>query len=96
MLRNDLVPFLIKKRSDDIESLFEAMQWHIHYVGKGGIASFGISALDIAWRDVRGKQSGQALWQMAGGAMKTTWLLHHMSSVSAYPSIGTGLRRICS
>lgn len=24
------------------------MQWHIHYIGRSGIASFAISALDIA------------------------------------------------
>lgn len=68
MLRNDLAPFLIGRCGQDVEHLFEAMQWHIHYVGRGGVASFAISALDIALWDIRGKQSGQALWQMAGGA----------------------------
>jgi len=46
------------------------MQWHIHYVGRGGIASFAISACDIALWDLRGKRTGQPLWQMAGGKSK--------------------------
>lgn len=68
MIEYDLTPFLIGKDADDVESLYDSMQWHIHYTGRGGIASFAISALDIALWDLRGKRSGQALWQMAGGA----------------------------
>ena len=44
------------------------MQWHIHYVGRGGIASFAISACDIALWDLRGKNRELPLWKMAGGA----------------------------
>jgi L-alanine-DL-glutamate epimerase-like enolase superfamily enzyme len=47
------------------------MQWHIHYVGRGGIASFAISAIDIALWDIRGKKLGQPLWKMAGGTAQT-------------------------
>lgn len=68
MIRDDLAPFLIGKEAADVESLYDAMLWHIHYVGRGGIASFAISAVDIALWDLRGKRSGQPLWQMAGGA----------------------------
>ena len=68
MIEHDLTPFLIGKDASDIEALYDEMQWHIHYVGRGGIASFAISALDIALWDLRGKRTGQSLWQMAGGA----------------------------
>lgn len=68
MIDHDLTPFLIGKDASDVEALYDAMQWHIHYVGRGGIASFAISALDIALWDLRGKRNEQALWQMAGGA----------------------------
>ncbi|MGB0849109.1 MAG: mandelate racemase/muconate lactonizing enzyme family protein [Thiolinea sp.] len=68
MIEHDLTPFLLNRDADDIEGLYDAMQWHVHYVARGGIASFAISAVDIALWDLRGKQSGQALWQMAGGA----------------------------
>lgn len=68
MIDYDLIPFLLGKDATEIGALYEAMQWHIHYVGRGGIASFAISAIDIALWDLRGKRTGQALWQMAGGA----------------------------
>ncbi|MGB1256803.1 MAG: mandelate racemase/muconate lactonizing enzyme family protein [Thiolinea sp.] len=68
MIEHDLTPFLLGKDGTEIEALYDAMQWHVHYVARGGIASFAISALDIALWDIRGKRNGQALWQMAGGA----------------------------
>ncbi len=71
MLDHDLTPFLIGQNGEDVEALFDAMQWHVHYVARGGIASFAISAVDIALWDLRGKHTGQALWQMAGGVAQT-------------------------
>jgi L-alanine-DL-glutamate epimerase-like enolase superfamily enzyme len=68
MIRHDLTPFLIGKDATEVEALYDAMQWHVHYVARGGIASFAISAVDIALWDLRGKLLGQPLWQMAGGA----------------------------
>ena len=47
MIDHDLSPFLIGKSGADLEALYEAMQWHVHYVARGGIASFAISAADI-------------------------------------------------
>ena len=67
MIEHDLAPFLIGRDGADVEALYEAMQWHIHYVGRGGVASFAISALDIALWDMRGKTTGQSLLKMAGG-----------------------------
>ncbi|MGI9402574.1 MAG: mandelate racemase/muconate lactonizing enzyme family protein [Rhizobiaceae bacterium] len=68
MIEHDLAPFLIGKDGSQVEDLYEAMQWHVHYVARGGIASFAISAVDIALWDLRGKQTGQPLWKMAGGS----------------------------
>ena len=68
MIAHDLVPFLIGKDAREVEALYEAMQWHVHYVARGGIASFAISAVDIALWDLRGKAQGLPLWKMAGGA----------------------------
>ncbi|WP_368185354.1 mandelate racemase/muconate lactonizing enzyme family protein [Aestuariibius sp. HNIBRBA575] len=67
MIEHDLAPFLIGQDAQDVEALYDAMQWHVHYVARGGIASFAISALDIALWDLRGKRTGQPLWKMAGG-----------------------------
>jgi L-alanine-DL-glutamate epimerase-like enolase superfamily enzyme len=67
LIEYDLAPFLLGKEASQVEQLYEAMQWHVHYVGRGGIASFAISAVDIALWDLRGKSRGQPLWKMAGG-----------------------------
>ena len=53
MLDHDLAPFLIGQSAQDVEALYDAMQWHVHYVARGGIASFAISAVDIALWDLR-------------------------------------------
>ncbi len=71
MLDHDLAPFLMGQDARDIAALYDAMQWHVHYVARGGIASFAISALDIALWDIKGKRDKAPLWQMAGGAGKT-------------------------
>ncbi|WP_417243180.1 mandelate racemase/muconate lactonizing enzyme family protein [Celeribacter sp.] len=71
MITHDLTPFLIGKPAGDIDALYDGMQWHMHYVARGGIASFAISAIDIALWDLRGKRTGQPLWKMAGGAANT-------------------------
>ena len=68
MIRHDLAPFLIGRDGADVEALHDDMQWHVHYVGRGGIASFAISAIDIALWDGRGKRRGEPLWKMTGGA----------------------------
>lgn len=68
MIEHDLAPFLIGRDATPIEEIYDAMQWHVHYVARGGIASFAISAVDIALWDLRGKRLGQPLWKMAGGA----------------------------
>ena len=72
MLEHDLKPFLLGKSGDDIDNIYDEMFWHIHYVGRGGISSFAISAVDIALWDIRGKKEQRPLWQLAGGANNTT------------------------
>ncbi|WP_108397612.1 mandelate racemase/muconate lactonizing enzyme family protein [Devosia submarina] len=67
VLEHDLGPALVGKDAAQIEALHDAMWWHIHYVGRGGITSFAISAVDIALWDLRGKREALPLWQMAGG-----------------------------
>jgi L-alanine-DL-glutamate epimerase-like enolase superfamily enzyme len=68
MITHDLAPMLRGCDATDVEALHDAMQWHVHYVGRGGIAAFAISAVDIALWDLRGRRLGQPLWKMAGGA----------------------------
>lgn len=68
MIEHDFQNALIGKDGDDIAAIYDFLEWYIHYVGRGGIASFAISAVDIALWDIRCKKAGQPLWKMAGGA----------------------------
>ncbi|MEX0345106.1 MAG: mandelate racemase/muconate lactonizing enzyme family protein [Rhizobiaceae bacterium] len=67
MIEHDLAPHLIGQNGTQVEKIYDSMGWHIHYVGRGGIASFAISAVDIALWDLRGKRTGKPLWKLAGG-----------------------------
>lgn len=71
MIAHDLAPTLMGEDPAPVEDLHDAMLWHIHYVGRGGVAAFAVSALDTALWDLRGKARGEALWRMAGGAGQT-------------------------
>jgi L-alanine-DL-glutamate epimerase-like enolase superfamily enzyme len=68
MITHDFGPFLIGQEASNIAALNEAMDWHMHYVGRGGVLSFAISAVDIALWDLDLKAKGQSLVQAAGGA----------------------------
>ena len=43
------------------------MWWHMHYVHRGGIASFAMAAVDIALWDLKAKLAGEPLWRLLGG-----------------------------
>jgi len=68
---HDIAPALIGKNGTDIDGIHDFMEWHMHYVGRGGIVSFSASTIDIALWDIKCKKAGQPLWKMAGGAGNT-------------------------
>lgn len=72
MIEHDLKPKLIGQDATAVESLWDAMQWHIHYVGRGGIASFAISAIDIALWDLRARKAELPLYKLLGGTENFT------------------------
>ncbi|MEP3115574.1 mandelate racemase/muconate lactonizing enzyme family protein [Nisaea sp.] len=67
MIVHDLAPALIGSDGAEVEALFDFMEGHIHYVGRGGIAAFALSAIDTALWDCRCKAARQPLWKLAGG-----------------------------
>jgi L-alanine-DL-glutamate epimerase-like enolase superfamily enzyme len=75
LLDQELIPFLVGADPRRIEHLWEQMWWRLHYVGRGGLAAFALSAVDIALWDLRGRQMGEPLWRVLGG---------HSSRVRAY------------
>ncbi len=68
MIEHDLATALVGKDGNDVEGLYDLMEWHLHYVGRGGIASFATSAVDIALWDARCKCDCQPVWRAVGGA----------------------------
>lgn len=75
LVDRELVPWLIGADPARIEYLWEQMWWRLHYVGRGGIAVFAISAVDIALWDLKARLAGQPLWKTLGG---------HSPQVKAY------------
>ena len=71
MIDRDLAPAILGRDGMSVESLYDMMQWEVHYVARGGIASFAISAIDIALWDLRGKRWKLPLWKMAGARRST-------------------------
>ena len=67
----ELASFLLGKDAGEIAQIYDGMLWHIHYVGRGGIAAFAISACDIALWDLKGRRENHPLWRMVGGAGRT-------------------------
>ena len=71
MIDSDLAPFIIGQDGAQVEELNAQMRQYIHYVGRGGIAAFAISALDIALWDARCRRQNLPLWRAAGAASNT-------------------------
>ncbi|MBF2760847.1 MAG: mandelate racemase/muconate lactonizing enzyme family protein [Ectothiorhodospiraceae bacterium AqS1] len=68
MIADDLAPALIDADPLATEGNWQRMWWRVHFVGRGGIASFAIAALDIALWDIKGRRAGLPLWRLLGGA----------------------------
>jgi L-alanine-DL-glutamate epimerase-like enolase superfamily enzyme len=67
MLEEDIKQFVEGMEAEKVEYIYDEIQWYLHYVGRGGISSFAISAVDIALWDLRGKKNNQSLLTMSGG-----------------------------
>lgn len=68
MLKSELLPWLIGKNPNRVEALWDEMLWKAHYVGRGGIVTYAVSAIDIALHDIRAKKAGMPLYELLGGA----------------------------
>jgi L-alanine-DL-glutamate epimerase-like enolase superfamily enzyme len=68
MVDHDITPALIGKDGREIDGIYDFMEWHMHYVGRGGIVSFAVSTIDIALWDIKCKKAGEPLWKMLGGS----------------------------
>ena len=67
LLEHAIRPLLIGADSRRVEQLWQRMWWQLHYIGRGGLVSFAMSAVDIALWDLRGVREGEPLWRLLGG-----------------------------
>ncbi|TWT40679.1 mandelate racemase/muconate lactonizing enzyme family protein [Botrimarina hoheduenensis] len=67
LLEDNLAPLVIGEDPRRTEHLWNKMWWATHYIGRGGIASFAISAIDIALWDLRARLAREPLWRYLGG-----------------------------
>ena len=67
IIESDLASLLQHVDPDAIDAIWEKMWWHLHFVGRGGMASFAMAAVDIALWDLRGHRESLALWRLLGG-----------------------------
>lgn len=68
LIDRDLQPILLGMDADRIEQIWDRMWRHTHYVGRGGLVSFAMAAVDIALWDLKGKKENAPLWKLLGGA----------------------------
>ena len=66
-ISDDLKPILVNRDARGITALWKAMWQNTLYVGRGGSASFAISAVDIALWDLKAKALNEPLWRLLGG-----------------------------
>ncbi len=67
LIDHDLSPLLLGIDASEIEQAWKRMWWALHWVGRGGLAAFAISAIDIALWDIKAKAAGEPLWRLLGG-----------------------------
>jgi L-alanine-DL-glutamate epimerase-like enolase superfamily enzyme len=67
LIERDLAPILLGEDTRRTEYLWEKMWWYLHWVGRGGAASFAIAAVDIALWDLKARTADEPLWRFLGG-----------------------------
>jgi len=66
LIDHDIVPLILGKDTTDIHGLWELMWQRLLYIGRGGLASFAIAAIDVALWDLYGVREGKPLYALLG------------------------------
>jgi L-alanine-DL-glutamate epimerase-like enolase superfamily enzyme len=66
LIEHDLAPLLLGRDAEPVEELWQLMWRRLLFVGRGGLASFAIAALDVALWDLRGLRRGLPLYALLG------------------------------
>lgn len=67
VVEREFVPQLIGVDPDRIAAIWAHLERTVHYVARGGIVSFALSAVDIALWDLKLRRLGVSLWRYIGG-----------------------------
>jgi L-rhamnonate dehydratase len=83
-IKEDLVPFLKGRDPLETERLMHQMLWKFNSRAHEGVWNFGVSAIDIALWDIKGKYYNAPVWRLLGAAQKSipayiTYGLRHYS-----------------
>ncbi|MGW3955406.1 mandelate racemase/muconate lactonizing enzyme family protein [Streptomyces sp. NPDC004752] len=62
-----LADLVVGREPSERARIHQAMQRHTWWYGNGGLASFAVSALDIALWDLAGKEAGRSVLDLLGG-----------------------------
>lgn len=64
LIDDDIVPMILGQNAEDIRGLWDMMWQRLLYVGRGGLASFAIAAVDVALWDLYGVREGKPLYAL--------------------------------
>lgn len=67
LLTDDITPALMGEDPRRTEQLWERIFWRLHFIGRGGLASFATAAADVACWDTRARADDLPLWRVLGG-----------------------------
>ncbi len=67
LIDRDVAPLLMNSDARRIEALWERLWRCLHYIGRGGLVAFAMSAVDIALWDLKGQREATPLWKLLGG-----------------------------
>jgi L-alanine-DL-glutamate epimerase-like enolase superfamily enzyme len=66
LIDEDIVPLILGQDATDIPGLWDLMWQRLLYIGRGGLASFSIAAVDVALWDLYGVREGKPLYALLG------------------------------
>src|SRR5215212_941645 len=66
LIDEDIAPMILGQDANDIPALWDLMWQRLLYVGRGGLASFAIAAVDVALWDLYGIREGKPLYATLG------------------------------
>lgn len=90
-LNEHIIPMLIGRDPQNIEDTWQYL-YRGAYWRRGPVTMAAIAAVDVALWDIKGKITGQPVYQLLGGATRTGALAYGHASGSDLPSLFTSIR----